>query len=98
MRLGIVGHEAKKFTKETEELARTRIRELLVGDGSVSCCVSGGCHLGGIDIWAIEDAKKLGLGHVEFLPRIRKWDGGYKERNIQIAENSDNVICICVRT
>lgn len=102
MKLGIVGHEAKKFTPETEELARVRIRELFTvhfsGRDKQSCSVvSGGCHLGGIDIWAVEEAENLGIPCVEHLPRLRKWDGGYKERNIQIARDSDRVVCIVVK-
>lgn len=99
MRLGIVGHEAKKFTPETEELARARIRELISSYGhllSPVTVVSGGCHLGGIDIWAVEEAKKLGLDFVEFLPAKLTWSGGYKDRNIRIAEGSDKVVCIVV--
>lgn len=95
MRLGIVGHEAKKFTVETEVLARQAIRELLRRHNA-RCVVSGGCHLGGIDIWAVEEAKKLGLDFVEFLPAKLTWSGGYKDRNIRIAEGSDKVVCIVV--
>lgn len=99
-RLGIVGHEAAKFTPETEELARQAIRRS-IGDWInpplvQSCVVSGACHLGGIDIWAVEEAKKLGIPYKEYPPRSRQWSGGYKERNIQIAEDSDRVICIVV--
>lgn len=62
--------------------------------------VSGHCHLGGIDIYAEEQADKiLGPGHtLIFPPKIQQWEGGYKQRNIQIAVNSDIVHCITVKT
>lgn len=93
MRVGIVGHEAKKFTPETEEKAREIIRSLLLpGD----ILVSGGCHLGGIDIWAEEEADKLGLGKMIFLPKTQSWEGGYRERNLMIASESHIVHVIVV--
>ena len=54
MNIGIVGHEAAKFTPETEAKAKAIIRDLL--SDPLSVCVSGHCHLGGIDIWAEEIA------------------------------------------
>lgn len=103
-RLGIVGHEAKKFTPETEYLARRSIRELFSSLGpdyskhpTWLTCVSGGCHLGGIDIWAIEEATKLGHCAVEHIPKSLQWTGGYRERNIEIAKDSDKVVCIVVK-
>ena len=93
MRIGIVGHEAKKFTPETEAKAREVISSFL-SPGDI--LVSGGCHLGGIDIWAEEEADKLGLEKLIFLPAIQKWEGGYKQRNLQIVSNSDIVHCIVV--
>lgn len=96
MRLGIVGHEAKKFTPETEYLARRSIRELIYDSGA-SVVISGGCHLGGIDIWAVEEAKKLGINYIEHRPDTLQWSGGYRERNTKIAEDSDKVICIVVK-
>ena len=99
-RLGIVGHEAKKFTTETEMQARLRIRNLFATrpTGEPFIVVSGGCHLGGIDIWAIEEAKNAGFEFTEHLPATRRWSGGYKERNIEIARDSDKVVSIVVKT
>lgn len=94
MRIGIVGSEGAKFTPETEAKARTIIRSLLSNGDSV---VSGGCHLGGIDKWAVEEADRGGYDFVEYLPKTLQWSGGYKERNILIAENSDKVVCITLR-
>jgi len=99
MRLGIVGHEAAKFTPETEEQARQEIRKAIHAHGATEV-VSGSCHLGGIDIWAVEEANKLGLNTVEFAPQVLRWDPpgktGFKLRNLQIAKYSDVVLCIVV--
>jgi hypothetical protein len=94
VRIGIVGSEAAKFTPETEATARRMIRESLHPGDVV---VSGACHLGGIDTWAIEEAKKLGLETKEYPPATREWTNGYRLRNIQIAEDSDWVLCFTVR-
>lgn len=97
MRIGIIGHEAAKFTPETEQEARRIIRNLLAAvDPHSSVVVSGACHLGGIDIWAEEAADALGREKLIFPPKTRAWATGYKPRNIQIAEASDVVHCIVV--
>jgi hypothetical protein len=96
VKIGIVGHEAAKFTTETEEEARTIIRSL-IRRRDIEVVISGECHLGGIDIWAKEEAKKEDVSFVGFPPKTLQWNGGYKERNIQIAEESDAVICIVVK-
>lgn len=94
MRIGIVGSEAAKFTSVTEARARAFIRSLL-SPGDV--VISGGCHLGGIDIWAVEEAAKLGLETIEHKPAKLQWEGGYKQRNLKIARDSDLVVCITVK-
>jgi len=93
MNVGIVGHEAKKFTNETEESAREIIRSLL---SPTDTLISGGCHLGGIDIWAEEEADKKKLQKIIYRPAKLKWEGGYKQRNIMIASSSDIVHCIVI--
>lgn len=95
--IGIVGHEAAKFTAETEQKARAIIREILSEPGVV--LVSGHCHLGGIDIWAEEEAISLGFSQERMLifpPKKLQWEGGYKQRNLQIAQHSQIVHCIVV--
>lgn len=93
MRIGIVGAEGAKFTPCGESCARALIRSLLQPGDEV---VSGGCHLGGIDIWAIEEAHALDLYCHQYLPSVLSWEAGYKPRNILIAQNSDYVVCIAV--
>ena len=94
MILGIVGSEAAKFTPVTETAALALIRKLC--DESVDGVVSGACHLGGIDVWAAEEALKLGCVVREFPPASRQWSE-YRARNVKIASASDVVHVITVR-
>ena len=93
MKVGIVGAEAAKFTTDGEAQARELIR-LLLDPGDI--CVSGGCHLGGVDIWAEEEARALGLEVIVYPPATLSWESGYKPRNIQIAEACETLCCIVV--
>lgn len=95
MRVGIVGSERKKFTEKGRAKARRLIRSILSEPG-VEMVVSGGCHLGGIDKWAVEIGKEMGLTVREFLPATHSWASGYKPRNLLIAKHSDVVHCITV--
>lgn len=94
MNIGIVGHESAKFTPETEEKARTIIRELLADSNSV--LVSGRCPLGGIDVWAEEEADKLGRKKIIHPPKVNSWEAGYKIRNLAIVRDSHVVHNIVV--
>lgn len=96
--LGIVGSEAAKFTAKTEAKARDVIREFITRF-KADRVVSGGCHLGGIDIWAVEEARAMGLEVLEHIPRELSWsaEGGYRDRNLAIANDSHGVVCITVR-
>ena len=96
MILGIVGHEASKFNTLAEARARMAIRALL-RRYKPTLVVSGACPLGGIDIWAVEEARKLGVPVREYAPTSHQWagPGGFQERNLQIAK-ADVVACISV--
>lgn len=94
MRIGIVGHEAAKFTRPQEKRARQIIRELLAPPDAI--VVSGHCPLGGIDIWAEEEAIAMGRDRLIYAPAEQSWERGYKPRNLLIAQNSDIVHCIVV--
>ena len=96
MTIGIVGSEQAKFTPDTERAARLLIQELVVKHLATKV-VSGGCHLGGVDVYAREEADRLHVEFEEFLPAVRMWEGGYKQRNMKIAQVSDFVVCITVR-
>jgi len=90
MIVGIVGAEAAKFTVVGEAQARAIMRELL-SDPAATLMVSGGCHLGGADIYAEEEAELRGLPMRIHKPKRLTWDTGYKERNMRIAEDADIV-------
>jgi hypothetical protein len=97
VKLGIVGSEEAKFTPHTRDRACAIIHALL-RNLDVDLVVSGHSPLGGIDIWAIEVAEALGIETLEFPPKTHRWADGYKPRNLQIAEHSDMVVCITVKT
>ena len=92
--LGIVGHEAAKFTPEQIPLVKFEIEMAIVGDNPEAVC-SGECHLGGVDIWAREVAEKMGVPFIPYPPATRNWTG-YRARNLQIAA-ADKVICVVVK-
>jgi len=93
MTVGIVGHEAAKFTKAGERQAREVIRRIIRKADKV---VSGACHLGGIDVWAIEEAEAASIETEEFPPTELNWECGFKPRNLLIVEFSDAVHVIVV--
>lgn len=93
MRLGIVGHEAAKFTLLGEVNARRHIWQLIV-EHKPSHVVSGRSPLGGVDIWAEEEAAFLEVPTLIFPPKTNNWHDGYKPRNLAIAGNSDKVAVI----
>jgi hypothetical protein len=93
--VGIVGSEELKFTPIGKMRAIATIVDLLAQPG-VTEIVSGDCHLGGIDQWAAEKGRELGLIVTEFPPLVKSWTDGYKPRNLQIANRSDVVHCITV--
>lgn len=95
MIIGIVGSEGIKFTSYTEGRAKKIIRRLLTKPG-VTGMTSGGCHLGGIDIWAEEIAAELDLKLYIYKPKSLNWKDGYAPRNRQIATRSDECYCITV--
>lgn len=98
MRIGIVGSEAAKFTQETEREARQLIEHILVNTPSPDIVVvSGGCHLGGIDIWAEEVADALFASKIIHKPRTLSWPS-YKARNLAIVRDSDEVHCITIKS
>lgn len=101
MILGIVGHEAAKFTPETETRARVMIRyEMQLRGAALTLVVSGESPLGGVDIWAREEAVAAGIPFIGFKPLQHRWDApyGFKARNLDIAHTSDLVLCVVVAT
>lgn len=95
MRVGIIGAEEIKFTPRGKEEALKIIREVL---HHTSVLVSGRCPKGGVDIWAEDEAVKLGIETDIKEPRQHRWDAeyGFKARNIDIATDSEEVHVIVV--
>lgn len=92
MRVGLVGNGSDKFTALGEENARKLIRYLLT---PATLMVSGHSPVGGIDIWAEEEAENLGIDLELKIPEVHQWNPkegyGYRARNLDIAESSDVV-------
>ena len=99
MKLGIVGHGAEKFTAATEKQAKIMIAKVIETYGAQEV-ISGRTPMGGIDIWAVEIAKMLGLSATEYPSTTNRWGGpgGFKERNQRIASESDAVVSIVVES
>jgi hypothetical protein len=97
--IGIVGHGRDKFTEAGEARARAVIRSLLIG---ASTMVSGHSPVGGVDIWAEEEAETLGVALDLKIPTTLAWDPsdgyGFKARNIAIAESCDEAHVILADT
>lgn len=98
MKLGIVGHAVEKFTPETEAKAKQVIDEA-IAKYKPDHIISGRSPMGGIDIWAEEAALKHGIIPEIYPPKVAQWGapGGYKDRNLKIAEQSDLVLCIVIK-
>lgn len=95
-KIGIIGSEAAKFTPKAEEEAKRVIRDILNHPGVT--LVSGHCHLGGVDIWAEEISKELKQDQIIYPAKVLHWEGGFKERNLQIASAADEIYIISVDT
>lgn len=97
MILGVVGAEAVKFTKKGEAFAKLAIARYRL-DFQASAITSGHCHLGGVDIWAEEEAKHAGIFDpvLIFTPAAQSWTKGYMPRNIKIAQTCDYLLNIVV--
>lgn len=96
MVLAIVGPDARAWTKEGERLARLRIHEELIRGLHESVhfeAVSGACHLGGVDIWAYQEAEKMNISFREFPPKGHSWYW-YRQRNQRIAHAAQRIVCI----
>lgn len=89
MKLAIVGTSTLRTDEET--FVRDLCLELLKSYKEKVIVLSGGAK--GVDSIAVEVAKKLGNKVIEFKPSAKNWDA-YKERNIKIAQECDELYCI----
>lgn len=96
MILGVVGAEAAKFTVETQQRAKGKLVQLYM-QKKPELVISGACHLGGIDIWAVQIAQEMGIPTLEHPPEKLQWaPNGYKERNLLISNDSEELVCVAV--
>lgn len=92
VKVGIIGSGQDKFTPPQVEQVRDLIRRLLLSiPGAV--VVSGHSPVGGVDIWAEAIGNELGFPLDLKVPRQHSWGGeyGYRARNLDIAQSSDEV-------
>lgn len=90
MRLAIVGSTRLKQHPIVEQIIRRVIAHYRPTE-----IVSGGAK--GVDTHAADIALELGISVVVFRPKIAKWEGGYKERNLQIATYCDRLVRIAYK-
>jgi len=97
MKIGIVGHGSNKFDPRTTLIAKNLIRKIL-SSSKDNISISGHSPVGGIDIWSEEIAKELGLEMDIKTPKQNTWNAeyGYKQRNLDIAHDSNEVHVILV--
>ena len=97
MKIGIVGKGSDKFTEYGEANARRLIRDTIRAY-QPQAVVSGHSPVGGIDIWAEEEAERLGVALDLKIPEVNQWNPpggyGYKARNIDIAKDSYFVMVV----
>ena len=95
-KIGIIGHGADKFTIDSMQAAMAIIENIF--EEADITLVSGHSPVGGIDIWAEETARSFGIPCDIKTPKQHKWDSayGYKQRNIDIAKDSDELHVILV--
>jgi hypothetical protein len=96
--LGVVGHAAEKFTPVSEALAKDAIRKV-VKETRATRLSSGHSPMGGVDIWSEEIAAEMGLEMSIHAPTVNRWDGpgGFKDRNLAIAKESDITLVVVVQ-
>lgn len=95
--IGIVGSGADKFTPETRSMAKKLIYGILHAyqrQGYEPVAVSGHSPVGGIDIWTEDMADMLGIEKRIYPPKVQRWEGGYKQRNMLIAKS--NIVHVIV--
>lgn len=97
MRLAIVGSQGKAWTPIAMTVVRIYIASaitLLEPD----IVISGGSPGGGVDDWVRAEMHARGWLHrfEEFKPAVNNWMGigGFKDRNMNIAESCDQLISI----
>ena len=97
MKLGIIGHGKDKFTPEGMKLAIALMYKI-ISHRKVDVGISGHSPMGGIDIEFENVCNKLNIPLDLKIPKQHRWNAeyGYKQRNIDIAKDSDELHIIVV--
>jgi hypothetical protein len=79
MKVAIVGPQEDKWLPYLKDRAKQVIEVILIQyqferDLTI---VSGGCPLGGVDIWAVELAKQRGINTDVIKPDVNQWEDRY---------------------
>jgi len=99
--VAIIGHGRDKFGPESARVACHVIADIFRDHGPHNLVlVSGRSPRGGVDVWAEDMAEILGLRTDIKAPKTMSWSGpgGYRDRNLDIAQTADVVHVIVVDT
>lgn len=96
MHIAIVGtsHLTNNEGKNVRKICYNILKPLADIDEEI-IVISGGAK--GVDSIAVEVAKELGHIIIEILPSKKDWES-YKERNMKIAQECDELYCITTQT
>ena len=102
MKIGIIGHGEDKFNLKSRDEAISKIIDILKplqDANNNTILVSGHSPVGGIDIWAEWVAHDLYLQMDLKIPKQNTWNSeyGYKQRNLDIAKDCDELHVILVK-
>ena len=92
MKVAIVGTTAK-LTEKEEQVMRQEITIILKKYPLDAIIISGGAK--GVDALSLEIAKNIGFKTQEYKPEKENWEF-YKKRNLQIANDCDELYCFSV--
>ncbi len=92
MKVAIVGTTAN-LTENEEQVMRQEITIVLKKYPTDTIIISGGAK--GVDTIALEIAKGIGFKTLEYKPEKQQWEF-YKKRNLQIANDCDELYCFSV--
>jgi len=95
MKVAIVG-TSHEMTENEERDVQQFVASILNDYNQKHLIISGGAK--GVDSIAIEVARSMGFPTQTYHPTSEKWEGGYKERNMQIAIDCDELFCISIPT
>jgi len=92
----IVGADERAWNLSQKKEAKAWI-EIIFSMFPYAQFISGHCPKGGIDIWVECGCKQSKIRNFKpFKPKVKKWGGkgGYKDRNMKMAEYGDLIIDI----